>query len=354
MPKISIIIPVYNVEKYVGDCIKSVIKQSMTDIELILVDDGSLDESGKICDTYAAEDSRIRVIHKKNGGVGAARNDGLKQASGDWVIFCDSDDWMEPNALQELVEAGEKSHADVVFGDVNLVYSDKVKRAVFYKDTFVTKEREIIDKLIAADFCKTYCFNPSQEGPAFGYGGPWNKLVRRQLLIESNITFDLRVKGIFDDILYTAYIFANANIVQYTHAVVYNYRQLGTSITHGFKGNLIQINSAIFHSWDEFLDRYGSDGRFRKPYLAMVMRRFRSLFDYYFFHDNNTKPLKEQLSELDSLIKTDPYCTAIKEADSHMLANRMDKLLQKVARSSSARTVWLAVKVYYSVMRFKA
>ena len=198
----SIVVPVYNVEKYIGKMIESLQNQSYTDLEIILVDDGSPDKSGEICDQYASKDDRIKVIHKKNGGVGAARNDGLALATGEWIIFCDSDDWLETDALRQLVEAGEKSQADIVFGDVNLVYSDKVKNVKFYKEPFFTDDSETISKLIEADFCKTYCFAPPEEGPAFGYGGPWNKIVRRQMLIDHNIRFDLRVKGIFDDILY--------------------------------------------------------------------------------------------------------------------------------------------------------
>ena len=106
MPKISIVIPVYKVEKYIGVCIESVQNQTLKDIELILVDDGSPDKSGEICDQYASKDDRIKVIHKKNGGVGQARNDGLDLATGEWIIFCDSDDWLETNALEELVKSG--------------------------------------------------------------------------------------------------------------------------------------------------------------------------------------------------------------------------------------------------------
>lgn len=210
MPKISIIVPCYNVEKYLKKCLDSLVNQTYQDIEIIMVDDGSPDRSGIICDEYAAKDDRIKVIHKLNGGVGAARNDGLKIASGDWVIFCDSDDWLEADALEKLVETGETIGADVVFGDVNRVFGDKIVPIPFYEHEFVIDDRENLDKLIAADFCRAYCFDVPKEGVAFGYGGPWNKIVRRELLIDHNIRFDLRVKGIFDDIIYTAYVFAAA------------------------------------------------------------------------------------------------------------------------------------------------
>ena len=92
MAKVSIVVPVYKVEKYIENCIESLVSQTLREIEIILVDDGSPDKCGEICDVYAARDNRIKVLHKKNAGVSAARNDGLLQASGEYILFCDSDD----------------------------------------------------------------------------------------------------------------------------------------------------------------------------------------------------------------------------------------------------------------------
>lgn len=345
MAKISVIIPVYKAEDYIAQMIESVLSQSLNELELILVDDGSPDKCGKICDEYAETDSRVHVIHKQNSGVGAARNDGLNMAKGEWVIFCDSDDWLEKDALKSLIKAGEESGADIVFGDVNLVEGDKVIPAIFYKKAFITSDRDTIDKLIAADFCKTYCFDPADSGPAFGYGGPWNKIVRRRLLVDNNIQFDLRVKGIFDDIIYTAYIFAAANKVQYVHDTIYNYRQLPSSITHQFKSNLPQINKAIFMAWEEFIEKYGSAGQFQKPFYANVIRRYKSLFDYYFFHPQNQETFDQQMAELKLIIRTEPYRSAIKKADYNSLLNKSNKLLWIVSKLGSPRLIWLILRI---------
>lgn len=349
MAKISVIVPVYKVENYLPKLIESVLTQTLNDLELILVDDGSPDNSGKICDEYAWKDTRVKVIHKENGGVSAARNDGLAAASGDWVIFCDSDDWLEPGGLGELVVAGEESGADVVFGDVNLIKDTDTQLAEFYREPFVISEREMIDKLIAADFCRTYCFDPPDGGPAFGYGGPWNKIVRRKLLIDNQILFDLRVRGIFDDIIYTAYIFAAAMKIQYVHTVVYNYRQLDDSITHQYKCNLLQINGEIFTAWGEFVERYGSKGQFEKPYYANVMRRFRSLFDFYFFHPQNTTTLRCQFATLKTVLLSEPYRTAIRKAEYSKLSDRTTKVLWIIARLSSPRLLYVAMWLYKAI-----
>ena len=114
---VSVIIPVYNVEKYLEECVDSVLAQTYTDWEAILVDDGATDSSGRMCDAYAAKDPRIRVIHRENGGLSAARNTGLKAARGEYVYFLDSDDYIEPDTLALLLETAEREQADVVFFD---------------------------------------------------------------------------------------------------------------------------------------------------------------------------------------------------------------------------------------------
>lgn len=113
-PKISVIVPVYNVEKYLPRCIDSILSQTFTDFELLLIDDGSTDGAGKICDTYAKRDGRIRVFHKENGGVSTARNLGLEEASAEWVCFVDSDDWAEETYLSSL-------YGDGIFQDESIV-----------------------------------------------------------------------------------------------------------------------------------------------------------------------------------------------------------------------------------------
>ena len=104
MPKVSVIVPVYNVEKYIGMCIESILKQSFPDFEIILVDDGSRDNSGIICDKYATEDSRVRVLHQPNGGVTSARCNGVKNAKGEWITFVDADDTLPVDALKTIEE----------------------------------------------------------------------------------------------------------------------------------------------------------------------------------------------------------------------------------------------------------
>ena len=118
---VSVVIPVFNVEKYIAKCIESLISQTYKKLEIILVDDGSTDYSGKICDEYSKLDNRIFVIHKENGGVSSARNIGMKKTTGSWVSFVDSDDWIETDFIEQLLSEGTKEEADVVLCGYNRV-----------------------------------------------------------------------------------------------------------------------------------------------------------------------------------------------------------------------------------------
>lgn len=345
MIKVSVIVPIYNVEKYLGKLVDSLIMQTLKEIEIILVDDGSPDNCGLICDQYARKDNRVKVIHKKNGGVSAARNDGLSSAKGDFVIFCDSDDWLPLDALELLWKKAMDTDADIVIGDVYQYKKGQNIQVRFYKEDFVTEEKEFIHKMIQADIYRTYCPLPPQEGPAFGYGGPWNKLVRRSLLIENNIQFDIRVKGLYDDILYTAYILANAKRIAYITQPVYYYRIIQTSITMTYKPNALEINNAIFNSWDEFIVKYDKFGILKEPFYANVIRRFTETLPIYFCSKKNPKSTFEIVKEIQNVIDSEPYKTAAKLAKGDVFCPKMHRVMQNMINKRSAWGVYIAYKL---------
>ena len=134
IPKVSIIIPVYNVEKYLNRCIKSILKQTFRDFELILVDDGSPDKCPQLCDDWCKKDKRIWVIHKENGGQSSARNVGLEAARGEYIGFVDSDDWIEKDMLQLLYDSILKCRADISMCDyvIDKGMKKKMKKKFFF------------------------------------------------------------------------------------------------------------------------------------------------------------------------------------------------------------------------------
>lgn len=121
---VSVIVPVYNIEKYLRKCVDSIINQTLKEIEIILVDDGSTDNSGQICDAYAAQDARISVIHKANGGLSSARNDGIKKATAPFIMFVDGDDWVAPDYCESPYRMACENHADLVLFSYQRVYHD--------------------------------------------------------------------------------------------------------------------------------------------------------------------------------------------------------------------------------------
>ncbi len=124
VPAISVIVPMWNVEEYVPRCVKSLVGQTLKNIEIILVDDGSPDNSGKLADEYAANDKRIKVIHKKNGGVAAARNSGLDIATGEYIGFCDPDDYVDSDFFENLYQIAKNTDADITKGRVQCLNLD--------------------------------------------------------------------------------------------------------------------------------------------------------------------------------------------------------------------------------------
>ena len=121
MPAVSVIVPVYNVEKYLDKCVQSIVSQTFKDIEIILVDDGSKDKSGRMCDEWSRRDKRVKVIHKENGGIADARNVGLSHSNGQWILFIDSDDWYEKqDHIETLLNFAQQNGSDIVCFDIYL------------------------------------------------------------------------------------------------------------------------------------------------------------------------------------------------------------------------------------------
>lgn len=171
LPKISIIVPVYKAEPYLHRCVDSILAQTFTDWELILVDDGSPDQSGKICDEYAKKDQRVKVIHKVNGGVSSARQKGLDEARGEYTIHADPDDWAEPNMLEELYNEASKKEADMVMCDFICEY--KSGGVICKQEIKSSHADDILKKMFAQQL----------------HGSCWNKLIRRECYYKYNIRF---------------------------------------------------------------------------------------------------------------------------------------------------------------------
>lgn len=209
--KISIIIPVYNAEKYLSKCLDSVRYQSYKNIEVILVDDGSIDSSNSICDEYAVADSRFTSIHLENGGVSKARNVGIEKSSGEFLMFVDSDDWLEENAVELLInKVYHSSKTDFVVASNYDIYDGRKKLRLL-----VTQEIEL-EKNELSHFCKNNYLM---------FATPWAKLYRKKLIEQWNIRFDEQVKY-GEDMLFNMFFLKYSTSISILKDPVYNYQLL--------------------------------------------------------------------------------------------------------------------------------
>ena len=203
-PAISVIVPVYLAESYLSRCVESILKQSFCDFELILVDDGSPDESGKVCDSYAIKDSRVKVIHQDNKGVSSARQRGLEEARGEFVIHADPDDWVEPDWLEKLYKKIKEDNTDIVICDFDRIYADK-------KVHYVQRPTSLQNEDILEDMLNEKIWGPT-----------WNKLIRKECFNRYGVSFHPKM-NLWEDLYIMCLLIAKGAKVSYIPDVLYHY-----------------------------------------------------------------------------------------------------------------------------------
>lgn len=204
MPKVSVIVPVYNVEKYLRQCIECLLNQTLKEIEIILVNDGSTDNSLLICQEYAAKDKRVKLVSKENGGQSSARNYGLEFVNSEYVGFVDSDDWVSPNFYETLYEAITKNRCDIAATSAIRKYNYRQTYRYHYSEEFVANTLE--EKIKTANIPKC-CYI-------------WNKLYKTELVKENLF----KEQVFYEDVLWLPNIIKRADKVVFTPGGMYYYR----------------------------------------------------------------------------------------------------------------------------------
>ncbi len=271
MPFISVIIPVYNVERYLERCVRSVLAQTYSDFDLYLVNDASTDDSGSLCDALAAEDERARVIHfDKNQGVSAARNRGMAEANGDWLSFIDADDWVTPTYLQELADAVADGSCDLVIGGLRSLYPGD-------KEAFSIPEAMELTPGDGktADWLKLF--------RSFLIFGPVVKLYRKRLIREHAIRFPEDISFGEDLIFNLAYLRRCRRLRTVDKAgYVYRRAETGTLSTRYIPQKFAWIVRQ-FHLVRDYFRDTGLRGEIVEKYLALRWwgQVYDSLFEIY-------------------------------------------------------------------------
>lgn len=232
--KISVIVPIYKVESFLHQCIKSVLSQTYSDIELILVDDGSPDRCGEICDYYSKNDSRVIVIHQKNSGLSAARNAGIGCATGEYVVFLDGDDyWSQANGLEQVINANLKT--DVILFGMSLYYEGKNKYFLDWPSKETTNYINDLPKEKLLEHLLTHGYYTSSA---------CNKLIKRSLLEHKFFRFKEHVTS--EDIEWSAQLLLNAKSFSISSVPLYVYRQRKGSISKEIKlKNIVDLRNNI-------------------------------------------------------------------------------------------------------------
>ena len=216
MSKFSIVIPVYKTKEYLNHCVRSVMAQTYEDFEIILVDDGSPDCCGTMCDAWAQKDSRVIAVHQENGGLSAARNIGIRHASGDYVMFLDSDDWWtDVQVLEQIDRHLERTDADVLSFNYRKSYNGNLEQPYFPEVLPHSETAETIEQMMRLDRWVT---------------GACNKAVRRTLLTENELYFRIGITS--EDIDWTLRLALHGKKFAFANVCVFTYRQIASSISH--------------------------------------------------------------------------------------------------------------------------
>ena len=312
MPNVSIIVPIYNSEDYLVECLDSLINQSLQEIEIILINDGSSDNSGRICNQYAKNDNRVRVIHKKNEGVSIARNTGISIARGNWITFVDSDDWIDIKMCELAYETSIQENADFIFCNNFCNYPTKEIEMTMFDDDKKTfsgndiKELQllIIDSLrLGVNFVSNLTF-------------PWGKFIKRETLKKlKNNLFPPELKW-GEDQLFNLNFLQETNKAIYVNKKLYHYRLHGDSLSTAFCSDRLDIcNKYIKLLWEFIEQNYKGDKEFVTAFNARIYYITIFLIRVYFCHKDNKAPIFKRIKELDMLLKSEPYITALSSID---------------------------------------
>ena len=325
MIKISIIIPVYNVERYIGRCLDSIINQSLDEIEIILINDGSQDKSLNICKKYEEIDSRISVINKVNEGPSIARNLGIDIAKGEYIMFIDADDWIEDNMLTEMYKLIKEKNVPICISNYFRNYGDKEDKVnLNFKDILLDSD-QIKEKLIFPLIGKSE-FDTEEE--ILGFGAPWGKLFDLKFLNRYNIKFKEELL-IGEDLLFNIEALSKSSHVAINTKSYYHYWENNESIMKRYKDNCWEIYKKSIKSIEDFLTRnkweIDIQDRFKIMKIGCVTRTINNECS-----SKNVKTFKEKISYIKQICKDDIVTSTLDEIDYSRLSFKRKCILSLI------------------------
>lgn len=283
-PLVSIIVPVYKVpEQYLRKCIESLINQTLQNIEILLVDDGSPDDCGEICDTYAKKDERIKVLHKENGGLSSARNYGCKYATGKWVMFVDGDDWIDPAMCKDMYYTGQENNVQLVMCGMSKDYG---RTSVNYK--YPLKENSIYDK----EGCKWL----QQQLLVFtsNIAVAYAKLINRNLLIENQIFHDEILRQGAEGLEFNLRLFEKLESAIFINKPFYHYIYNDNSISASHNEENHEFVIRCFEKIKKFIDSSENRERLVSWFDNRLLYVIITTAISGYFNPSNIEPYKDK------------------------------------------------------------
>lgn len=313
--KFSIVIPIYNSEKYLEKCINSIINQTYDNYEILLINDGSTDESDLICKKFVNDFANVKYYFKENTGVSDTRNFGLEKSSGDFITFIDSDDWIDNNTLKEINDI-IKNDPEIeivqsnlkIFNDSNQIDMFKLKKNILVESG--TIKDELINTIIAINYGKSEIF-----GNCRCAGG---KFYKRKLLMENNIRFPYGIKS-FEDGIMNLKAYMNASKIKILAKSFYFYRQHSDSTTHSYANNQYEQNTIIIEEIEKII---GNNKLYNDVFKYCKMELFNGIVRSKLMLANNYKKVKK---ELNIILHNDIFFNFINNIEFKKL-NRRDKI----------------------------
>jgi glycosyltransferase involved in cell wall biosynthesis len=309
MVNLSVIVPVYKVPyEYLRQCLDSLAKIELRDIEIIMVDDGSPDRCGEICDEYSDRDRRFVAIHRENGGVSAARNEGLRAARGEWITFVDADDWVEPESIGKLVDMAFELKPDILFfaGFLNKGPEQREGRFRFAERKFF-EPKELYELMLRA---MTIYALPKESEEILPLDGVCGKMYRVSLLKENNIVFPEGIP-VSEDGLFLLHALKKAERVIYIGECAYHYRFNAEGAMNRFRPHADIEQGRYLTKLHEYVLGTGDDS-LENTYYLRVLVSLRHCMEQKYFHPKNTEGYIKRRREFLRLINREPYRTALK------------------------------------------
>lgn len=271
MPYFSLILPVYNVEKYVKRCVNSLLRQEYTDYEIILVDDGSADSSGSICDKLADKNNNIFAYHKENGGLSDARNYGMDRAKGNYILFIDSDDWVDEKLLISLHNHLNKSNVDILKFGFQKMQEGNYKNTFFsYFNIGVYDRRQIEETILPYTIGPKRLFCYEQNACK----SVWSHVYLLNFLRENNIRFVSEREILNEDYLFNLHTLLYAKSLEVTHYILYYYDYREGSLSKRYITNEFERKLKLHREYKLLLERNGLFERYETPYYSECVDGF--------------------------------------------------------------------------------